>query len=114
MDANFRLKNNLVSNYSQDPGLGVGWAYMVERKPYENYVLSRTNDQDVSATTQAMDSCSRLRLDQHLCGITCTFAGKHEEFRRPTLHGYWSGNLRAFRDDFASRSWQPAQRREVC
>jgi len=48
MDANFRLKNNLVSNYSQDPGLGTGWAYMLERKPYEKYVLSRTNDQDVS------------------------------------------------------------------
>ncbi|PPQ85803.1 hypothetical protein CVT26_004590 [Gymnopilus dilepis] len=28
MDANFRLKNQLVSNYSQDPGLGIGWAYM--------------------------------------------------------------------------------------
>jgi len=48
MDANFRLKNQLVSNYSQDPGLGIGWAYMVPRIPYENYVLSRTNDADVS------------------------------------------------------------------
>jgi len=47
MDANFRLKNNLVSNYSQDPGLGTGWAYMLECKPYKNYVLSRTNDEDV-------------------------------------------------------------------
>ena len=48
MDANFRLKNQLVSNYSQDPGLGIGWAYMVPRKPYEDYVLSRTNNDDVS------------------------------------------------------------------
>ena len=47
MDANFHLKNNLVSNYSQDPGLGTGWAYMLEHKPYKNYVLSRTNDEDV-------------------------------------------------------------------
>ena len=39
MDANFRLKNQLILNYSQDPGLGIGWAYMVPRKPYEDYVL---------------------------------------------------------------------------
>lgn len=47
MDANFRLKNQMVSNYSQDPGLGIGWAYMVPRKPYEKYVLSRASDADV-------------------------------------------------------------------
>ncbi|KDR81126.1 hypothetical protein GALMADRAFT_61075 [Galerina marginata CBS 339.88] len=48
MDANFRLKNQLVSNYSQDPGLGTGWAYMIPRKAYEAYVLSRANDEDIS------------------------------------------------------------------
>lgn len=47
LDANFRLKNQLVSNYSQDPGLGIGMAYMVPREPYETYVLSRTSDTDV-------------------------------------------------------------------
>lgn len=48
MDANFRLKNQLVSNYSQDPGLGIGLAYMVPREPYEEFVLDRSNDTDVS------------------------------------------------------------------
>jgi len=48
MDANFRLKNQLVSNYSQDPGLGIGWAYMLPRQPYEDYVLSQAKDEDVS------------------------------------------------------------------
>jgi len=48
MDTNFRLKNQLVSNYSQDPGLGIGWAYMVPRVPYETYVLRWANDDDVS------------------------------------------------------------------
>jgi len=48
MDANFRLKNQIVSNYSQDPGLGIGWAYMVPRIPYEQYVLSRADNVDVS------------------------------------------------------------------
>ncbi|PPR04539.1 hypothetical protein CVT26_002506 [Gymnopilus dilepis] len=48
MDANFRLKNQLVSSYSQDPGFGIGWAYMVPREPYEAFIRSRTNDQDIS------------------------------------------------------------------
>ena len=47
MDANFRLKNQLVSTYSADPGLGTGMAYMVDRLPYESYVLSRASDADV-------------------------------------------------------------------
>ncbi|KAF8951577.1 hypothetical protein BDZ97DRAFT_1684109, partial [Flammula alnicola] len=48
MDANFHLKNQLVSNYSQDPGLGIGWVYMVPRKPYESFVLNRTNNSNIS------------------------------------------------------------------
>ncbi|PPQ82319.1 LOW QUALITY PROTEIN: hypothetical protein CVT25_008447 [Psilocybe cyanescens] len=48
MDANFRLKNQLVSNYSQDPGLGIGLVYMVPREPYETYVFSRADDKDIS------------------------------------------------------------------
>ena len=47
MDANFCLKNQLVSNYSQDPGLEIGLAYFVERGPYEKYVLSRTDTDKV-------------------------------------------------------------------
>lgn len=49
MDANFRLKNQLVSSFSSDPGLGIGMAYMVPRVPYDRYVLSRTHDDDVSS-----------------------------------------------------------------
>jgi len=51
MNANFRLKNNLVSNYSQDPGLGVGWAYVLRRNPYEKYVTSQATDEDVGNLT---------------------------------------------------------------
>lgn len=47
MDANFRLKNNLVSNFSVDPGLWSGMAYMTPRHPYETYVLSQADSKDV-------------------------------------------------------------------
>ncbi|KAG6913835.1 hypothetical protein DXG01_004024 [Tephrocybe rancida] len=48
MDANFRLKNQLVSSFSADPGLGIGWAYMMPLKTYKAYVLSQANAQDIS------------------------------------------------------------------
>lgn len=47
MDANFRLKNHLVSNFSIDPGLWNGMAYMTPRAPYEAYVLSQADAEDV-------------------------------------------------------------------
>ncbi|KAG6814651.1 hypothetical protein H0H93_012737 [Arthromyces matolae] len=47
MDANFRLKQQLVSSYSQDPGLGIGLAYMVKREPYEKYLLDKASQGDV-------------------------------------------------------------------
>lgn len=48
MDANFRLKNRLNSNLSVDPGLWNGMAYMALRDPYEKYVLSQADEEDVS------------------------------------------------------------------
>ena len=48
IDANFYLKNQLVLNYSQDPGLGIGWAYMLPWEEYKGYVLLRAKDEDVS------------------------------------------------------------------
>lgn len=57
LDANFRLKNQLVSNYSQDPGLGIGWAYMLPRAEYESYVLSQANDDDVSFFIVQKSTC---------------------------------------------------------
>ncbi|KIJ89698.1 hypothetical protein K443DRAFT_72397, partial [Laccaria amethystina LaAM-08-1] len=48
MDANFRLKNQLVSSFSSDPGLGIGMAYMVPCEGYDAYVLSRASDEDIS------------------------------------------------------------------
>lgn len=47
MDANFRLKNHLVSNLSTDPGFSNGMAYMTPRSTYEEYVLSQADAEDV-------------------------------------------------------------------
>lgn len=47
MDANFQLKNQLVSSFSRDPGLGIGYTYFVPRAGYEEYVLNNATDEDV-------------------------------------------------------------------
>lgn len=60
MDVNFRLKNNLVSNFSVDPGLGIGMAYMLGLGAYEEYVLSQADEEDVS-TLSIFAQCTILR-----------------------------------------------------
>ncbi|KJA18008.1 hypothetical protein HYPSUDRAFT_115767, partial [Hypholoma sublateritium FD-334 SS-4] len=78
MDANFRLKNHLVSNFSVDPGLWNGMAYMVPRAPYEEYVLSQADAEDIStcvgfqalakATTQNTRGLRYTGVSGAMCG----------------------------------------------
>ncbi|KAJ3492844.1 hypothetical protein NLJ89_g11151 [Agrocybe chaxingu] len=81
MDANFRLKNQLVSNWSQDPGLGIGWAYMVPRGPYETYVLSQTDDEDISTCVgfQALAQANtKSTKGLRYTGVSGAFCGRSE------------------------------------
>ncbi|KAF9536717.1 hypothetical protein CPC08DRAFT_652023, partial [Agrocybe pediades] len=81
MDANFRLKNQVVSNYSQDPGLGTGWAYLVPRLSYEAYVLSRANDADISTCVgfQALAKANtKFSVGLRYTGVGMTTCGRSE------------------------------------
>ena len=55
MDANFRLKNQMVSSYLRDPGLGIGLGYFIPRSPDEKYVLNNTSDEDVNGGARVCD-----------------------------------------------------------
>ncbi|PPR03501.1 hypothetical protein CVT24_012668 [Panaeolus cyanescens] len=81
MDANFRLKNQIVSNYSQDPGLGTGMAYMLDRKEYEGYVRGQATDDDISTCVgfQAIAQAN-TRFSQGLryTGVGGVFCGRSE------------------------------------
>jgi hypothetical protein len=104
MDANFRLKNQLVSNYSADPGLGTGMAYMVERVPYESYVLSRADEADVRRTLAIVrKALTKPSIDQHLCRFGCSCTSKYKVFERAPIH--WSRRrcVCQVRDDLAKR-----------
>ena len=100
MDANFRLKNNLVSNFSQDPGLGNGSAYMVARPQYEEYILSQADSEDVRTVSNKLTfalfayQCYRL-LDQYLCGLPGTGESHYAKHAWSTIHGYCSCHVRS-------------------
>ncbi|KAJ7711574.1 hypothetical protein B0H16DRAFT_1343629 [Mycena metata] len=48
IDACFRLKRRLVSSVTKDPALGSGWAYFMEDAPYRKYLLSVTDQKEMS------------------------------------------------------------------
>ncbi|KAJ7190623.1 hypothetical protein GGX14DRAFT_579706 [Mycena pura] len=48
LDACFRLKRRMVSNELKDPGLGTGWAYVMENAPYRHYLLTVTEQKEMS------------------------------------------------------------------
>lgn len=37
----------MISNEFKDPGLGTGWAYVMENAPYRHYLLSVTDQKEV-------------------------------------------------------------------
>ena len=51
LDACFRLKRRAVSSELIDPGLGTGWAYMVEWEPYRQFLLTVTDQEEVRFRT---------------------------------------------------------------
>jgi hypothetical protein len=52
IDANFRLKQHLVSTDSKDPGLSRGWGYFVEEAKYKAHInMNSEVMQEVSCDT---------------------------------------------------------------
>ncbi|KAJ7886239.1 hypothetical protein B0H14DRAFT_2243953, partial [Mycena olivaceomarginata] len=58
IDACFRLKRRLVSSELKDPSLGWGWAYMVDAVLYRSYLLTITDQNEMS-------TCSGLAALDH-------------------------------------------------
>ncbi|KDQ24433.1 hypothetical protein PLEOSDRAFT_1078555 [Pleurotus ostreatus PC15] len=48
LDACFRLKRRMVSSVEKDPGLGIDWGYFVEAEPFRRYLLSVTDQKEMS------------------------------------------------------------------
>jgi hypothetical protein len=47
MDANFRLRNRAHKNDARDPRLSPGWSYYVNSAPFEEFLKTHINEEDV-------------------------------------------------------------------
>ncbi|KAL0572957.1 hypothetical protein V5O48_009012 [Marasmius crinis-equi] len=77
MDANFHLKEQLVSSHSRDPALTDGLGYFVKRKPYDAWVNSKADGDEISTCVPfAVISEQHTKFSKGLCytgvgGISC-------------------------------------------
>ncbi|KAJ7021123.1 hypothetical protein C8F04DRAFT_1274114 [Mycena alexandri] len=86
LDACFRLKRRLVSSELRDPGLGTGWAYFVEQEPYCAYLLTKTNETEMSTCSglAALDYANtKFSRGYSTTGVGMGFCAWHE-FVQPT------------------------------
>ncbi|KAJ7028207.1 hypothetical protein C8F04DRAFT_1291706 [Mycena alexandri] len=86
LDACFRLKRRLVSSELRDPGLGTGWAYFVEQEPYRKYLLTRTNETEMSTCSglAALDYANtKFSRGYSTTGVGMGVCARHE-FVQPT------------------------------
>ncbi|KAF7321400.1 hypothetical protein MKEN_00660500 [Mycena kentingensis (nom. inval.)] len=86
IDACFRLKRRLVGSDLRDPGLGTGWAYLVEWEPYRQYLLTVTDQKEISTCTglAALDHANtKYASGYSATGVGAGVCARHE-FVLPT------------------------------
>ncbi|KAK7018729.1 hypothetical protein VNI00_018289 [Paramarasmius palmivorus] len=106
VDACFRLKRKMVSSEATDPGLGTGWSYMVPDEPYRRYLLSTTNESEMSTCSglAALDHANsrNSRGNYATSGVGLGCCARHE-FIQPTAVGdLQKGERRRFVDRLSS------------
>ncbi|KAF7310892.1 CxC2 domain-containing protein [Mycena chlorophos] len=81
IDACFRLKRMLVSSVLRDPALGGGWAYFVEPEPYRQYLLTVTDQKEMSSCSglAALDHANtKFSRGYSTTGVAMCICARHE------------------------------------
>lgn len=60
------MKHRMVSSELKDPGLGTGMAYMLENVPYREYLLTVTDQKEVSQRFYAVCRILTWDVDEHM------------------------------------------------
>ncbi|KAJ7787465.1 hypothetical protein B0H14DRAFT_2399414 [Mycena olivaceomarginata] len=85
IDACFRLKRRLVSSEKKDPGLGTGWSYFTEDPPFRKYLLSVTDQKEMSTCSglAALDYANTKFLRGYgSTGVGLGVCARHEFVQR--------------------------------
>lgn len=81
LDACFRLKRRMISNEIRDPGLGTGWAYVLENAPYQHFLLTVTEQKEVCSSVVSMINFELIvYADEYLQRTSRARLRKHEIF----------------------------------
>ncbi|KAJ7038747.1 hypothetical protein C8F04DRAFT_909699, partial [Mycena alexandri] len=76
MDANFRLKNRLRANETQDPSLGSGLGYFVEEDGYKKHITNYVAEKDVGQISSCIAFAALLQKETRLTtGLRCSGVG---------------------------------------
>lgn len=85
IDACFRLKRRLVSSEKKDPDLGSGWGSFVEDTSYRKYLLTKTDQKEMSSCTglSALDHAnSKFSKGYATTGAGIGVCARHEFIQR--------------------------------
>ncbi|KAF7342850.1 CxC2 domain-containing protein [Mycena sanguinolenta] len=85
IDACFRLKRRMISSEIKDPGLGTGWAYVTENPPYRHYLLSVTDQKEMSTCSglAALDYANtKFSRGYSSTGVGMGVCARHEFVQR--------------------------------
>ncbi|KAF7326221.1 CxC2 domain-containing protein [Mycena kentingensis (nom. inval.)] len=81
IDACFRLKRRMVSNWLKDPSLGTGWAYFVEWISYRDFIASTGAQKEISTCTglAALDHANtKFSRGYAVTGVAMCICARHE------------------------------------
>ncbi|KAF7317461.1 CxC2 domain-containing protein [Mycena chlorophos] len=81
IDACFRLKRTMVSSVMRDPALGGGLAYFVEPEPYRKYLLTVTDQKEMSTCSglAALDHANtKFSRGYSTTGVAMCICARHE------------------------------------
>ncbi|KAJ6479203.1 hypothetical protein C8R47DRAFT_983594 [Mycena vitilis] len=101
MDANFRLKNRLRSNETQDPSLGSGKGYFVEQDGFKNHLKHYIAEKDVSsciAFAALLQKETRITTGLRCSGVGGCVCARHGVVRSQGLGDLQKGERYANMD----------------
>ncbi|KAJ6511876.1 hypothetical protein C8R47DRAFT_1173309 [Mycena vitilis] len=85
IDACFRLKRRLVSSEAKDPGLGTGWSYFTEDRPFREFLLTVTDQKEMSTCSglAALDYANtKFSRGYGSTGVALGVCARHEFVQR--------------------------------
>ncbi|KDQ23709.1 hypothetical protein PLEOSDRAFT_1048587 [Pleurotus ostreatus PC15] len=85
LDACFRLKRRIVSSVEKDPGLGIDWSYFVENEPFRRYILTVTDQKEMSTCSglAALDYANtKFSRGYAATGVCLGVCARHEIIQR--------------------------------